>query len=218
MPDNKTPEQRLEEATKAAQDAAARIDEAVKKQEEMQAQLTNLSEENARLRGIVTEFGQPPARPPRKENIPDPVTQPEEFADYVRNKTIADQHKLQAQQEEAQRQARAIREAFYKKYPHLVKHQPLVAFFTNQVLSENPNLSQEAGFAEVAKRCEDYIKENLNPKTKTPPPPHVGSGGQPPAPEAPEGTPPEPQTAEQIAKDSVSDRRKTMDQKARPPA
>jgi hypothetical protein len=212
-----TPEEmqaKLEEALGKIDQANAQVEEMKQRNQEMQSQMTVISEENARQRGIIQEFGgQPPARSPKRSEAPDPVTDPDGYADWVAGKVTNETEARTRGREEAERAAKAIRAAFFTKYPHLSNHQPLVSFYTNEVLMENPRITQDEGFRQVSERCDRYREENLG-KKNAPTAPHVGSGGKAPDKKV---EPETPKTEAEQVQDEIDSRRKRLDSKLQPP-
>lgn len=223
MPTVEEMQKQLEDALGKMTQATSQIADIQTKNQEMQSQMTTLSEENSRLKGIVETFGnQPPPDPgtgpkkPAASGAPDPVTDPDGYAAWVDNTVAARQEARNRANENQASEAKRIKEAFYAQFPHLVNHAPLVAYFSSEVLNENPKINQSEGFKKVAEKCDAYLASIKDPKT-APKPPHMGGGGAGgEAPKPKEGEePPTPEPDELQA--SIKERKAMLDRKAVPP-
>ena len=154
---------------------------------ELQNKITEMGQSNADMARIINQFKASPPKPAAGDEMPDPVEKPEEYAAWLENKIRRGIQDQQRNTEDAVKAAEAVQARFYTAHPDLVAYKPIVAWFSNQVLSENPQVGEGDGFKLVAERARAWIKENVtvNPKS-APPAPHVGGGAPPPPPPAPQ--------------------------------
>lgn len=210
----------LEELQKAHTDALAKVDSLTKEVDslkqannnvaELQAKLTELAEANKRLSAIVnTMTQQPPKNDNKDDDMPDPAVDPKGFAAWQDRKF---EEKLRRQREaeddnrrkatEMAAESQKVKARFYAAHPHLVGHEILVAAFTEEVIRENPYISEADGFKKIAEKTVEYIQKLKGGTPAAPAAPHVmdpQNPHQPPkAPELPETYDPTGNTSEAV--------------------
>jgi len=155
---------------------------------ELQQKVTEMGQSSAQMAGIIERFKNNPPKAAPGDEMPDPVEKPEEYALWLETKIRRGIDQQNRASEDAVRAAEQVQARFYAAHPDLANYKPIVAWFSQQVLSENPQVTEGEGFRLVAERARAWIKENVTVTPKTAPPaPHVGqSGGAPPAPPAPQ--------------------------------
>lgn len=99
-----------------------------------------------------------------------------------------------------------LKRQFYSDNPDLKGHEPIVQHFAQEVGSLFPAMETKKAYAEVAKRCREYIQSKLKPSSGNEPPP-VLPGGRSSAPGSGAPTPPPSGEADDI-QDEIAQRQR----------
>lgn len=226
-----------EEEKKQLEDAKAEVErlkslgltqeQMTRELEDLKSRFTSTTQENAQLRQNLDALieRERKSSPKPGEKRPDPVDDPEGYAEWVerRARAAADEERRKHEQEreareKAARQVEETRRLFFSKYPHLARFPAEVQHCAMEVLKvATPDMTVDQQFKLVAEETEKYIKERFGDKVLSQQPPHVGSGKapEPPAPPAPEVPPaydPQKETDE-----AINEMRSARDRASTPP-